>query len=202
MTGIVWPHVQENWIYMGRWQNTNHSSPPHSCSNAISSFLLSTVNYKLAVISKAYAVIDTCVMQHLAIVCASCIRVMCSQGDVFGSSKLCFLVSLLLPNLFLVWGTRTNCGNESGKEKCKSQQKTLRFRSSLMNLSGMNHNQPVISEISKTRMHSCRKHTARFSGRLWMVVPRGVSSTHATCEQNDWKTGVKTLPSRNFVCGR
>ena len=22
------------------------------------------------------------------------------------------------------------------------------------------------------------------------------------CEQNDWQTGVKTLPSLNFVCGR
>ena len=102
MTCIVWLHVQENWIYMGRWQNTNHSSPPRSWSNAISSwmnstsFLLSTVNYKLAVTSKAYAVIDTCVMQHLAIVFAACIRVMCSQGDVFGSGKMCFLVSLLL----------------------------------------------------------------------------------------------------------
>ena len=136
MTGIVWLHVQENWIYMGRWQNTNHSSPPRSCSNAISSwmnstsFLLSTVNYKLAVISKAYAVIDTCVMQHLPIVFAACIRVMCSQGDVFGSGKLYFLVSLLLPNWFWYDGHVRTVVTRMVKEECKSQQKTLRFRCS------------------------------------------------------------------------
>ena len=26
--------------------------------------------------------------------------------------------------------------------------------------------------------------------------------TETLCEQNDWQTGVKTLPSRNFVWGR
>ena len=25
---------------------------------------------------------------------------------------------------------------------------------------------------------------------------------HPLCEQNDWQTGVKILPFRNFVCGR
>ena len=43
-------------------------------------------------------------MQHLAIVFAACVRVMCSQGDVFGSGKLYFLVSLLLLNWFWYGG--------------------------------------------------------------------------------------------------
>ena len=29
----------------------------------------------------------------------------------------------------------------------------------------------------------------------------GVSGRHPPCEQNDWQTGVKTLPCRNFVAG-
>ena len=34
-------------------------------------------------------------------------------------------------------------------------------------------------------------------------LSRGISvrETPSPCEQNDWQTGVKTLPSHNFVCG-
>ena len=68
-------------------------------------------------------------------------------------------------------------------------------------------------------MHSSRMRTARFSGHIrrgsaW-GIPRGVhhlgvytppahcvlGHTHLPCEQNNWQTGVKTLPSRNFVVG-
>ena len=62
--------------------------------------------------------------------------------------------------------------------------------------------------------------TARFSGRLHVgggYLPRGggvhtpLADTpcplyagththiHTPCEQNNWQTGVKTLPSRNFI---
>ena len=40
---------------------------------------------------------------------------------------------------------------------------------------------------------------------LGYVCPRGVSAPEhagihtAACEQNDWQTGVKTLPCRNYV---
>ena len=33
------------------------------------------------------------------------------------------------------------------------------------------------------------------------VCPTPGGSAHPLCEQNDWQTGVKTLPCRNFVAG-
>ena len=65
-------------------------------------------------------------------------------------------------------------------------------------------------------MHSSRMGTVRSSSRLLggvslgvcqgSVCPGGVSQ-HALgqtppCKQNDSQIGVKTLPFRNFVCGR
>ena len=43
--------------------------------------------------------------------------------------------------------------------------------------------------------------TARFSGHLGGIVhPLSIASWDTShCEQNDWQTGVKTLPSRYFV---
>ena len=59
--------------------------------------------------------------------------------------------------------------------------------------------------------------SAQEVGGVWpeggVCLPRGVSARqgsvpmHAgihlpSCQQNDWQTGVKTLPFRNFICGR
>ena len=34
-----------------------------------------------------------------------------------------------------------------------------------------------------------------------VYTPRTQRQTPSPCEQNDWQTGVKTLPSCNFICG-
>ena len=79
-----------------------------------------------------------------------------------------------------------------------------------------------------TRMHFSGMHTARLltisqhvlhrgsvypsmhwaggclpgGGVCWGVSAQGcVCGRHPLCEQNDWQTGVKTLPCRNFVAG-
>ena len=35
----------------------------------------------------------------------------------------------------------------------------------------------------------------------WGCLPQCMLGYASPCEQNDWQTGVKTLPFRNFVCG-
>ena len=64
-----------------------------------------------------------------------------------------------------------------------------------------------------TRMHSSRMHTVCCSGHLGggggvclgRCLPRGRVCPGGCLprgEQNDWQTGVKTLPFRNYCCGR
>ena len=84
----------------------------------------------------------TRVMQHLAIVFAACIRVMCSQGDVFGSGKLHFVVSLLMLNLFWYEGHVQTLVT-------RMERKNVNL-SSLMNLSGVNLNQDFCTYYWRT----------------------------------------------------
>ena len=81
------------------------------------------------------------------------------------------------------------------------------------NFSWMNFGQ----KFTRTRMHSSRMCTAHFSSCLSCThAPHHACPCHAHLpamhapppamhahpnEQNDWQTGVKTLPSCNFVCG-
>ena len=77
----------------------------------------------------------------------------------------------------------------------------------------------VLGNLYQKRMHCSRMLTVRFSGRRGGGVwPGGLSAWRVSAqegvfpgwgglhlpssEQNDWQTGVKTLPFRNFVCGR